>query len=494
MNPVKFRSVSCCLLAPEKSVNKLILPVCILVASSVSAFAADLPARPYTKAPAYVNPVYDWTGFYLGVNAGVGLGRDRVQHDPFQGPYSLYVSPQGAVGGGQIGYNWQTGSVLGPIVLGVEADIQAAGLNDDRTNINFGGLLTTTYSQKLDWFGTVRGRIGLARGPVLSYFTAGFAFGGVKTSVGQSLLGAPASFSTDRTQGGWVIGSGVEAALGGNWTGKIEYLYLDLGNKTDFTTPLFFPSNLNTEIREKIFRVGLNYRIGGNAAYTPVAAANWTGFYLGGNFGSGFGRDRSSLSVPVGPFIDTFNLAPTGFIGGVQAGYNWQAANWVFGVEADFQGSTQKDDKTCVLGCGFTVPGGQLGAAYDATLPWLATVRGRLGYSAGSTLFYATGGFAYGNVKTRITTNSFAGLVTNTFSADKSGWTAGAGIETPFTLLGLLGPNWTSKTEYLYVDLGSTSDNFIIGAVPATTTRSVTEHIFRTGVNYHFNSPVVAKY
>jgi outer membrane immunogenic protein len=231
-------------------------------------------------------------------------------------------------------------------------------------------------------------------------------------------------------------------------------------------------------------------RIRADASYQPVAAANWSGFYLGGNFGSGTGRDRASLSVPAIATVETFNLAPDGFNGGVQAGYNWQAANWVFGLETDFQGSSQKDNKTCVLTCG---SGGVL-AAYDATLPWLGTARGRVGYSVGSTLFYATGGYAYGDVKTRITTTSFVGVVTNTFSTTKSGWTAGAGIETPFTLLGLFGPNWTSKTEYLYVDLGSTSDTFIIGAVPATSTPSVTEHILRTGLNYHFNSPVVAKY
>ena len=83
---------------------------------------------------------------------------------------------------------------------------------------------------------------------------------------------------------------------------------------------------------------------------------------------------------------------------------------------------------------------------------------------------------------------------TQSLSNTKTGWTAGAGIETPFTLLGLLGPNWTTKTEYLYVDLGTTTDNFTLAVLPATATRSVTEHIFRTGINYHFNSPVVAKY
>ena len=379
--------------------KKYLLATALVGLGSAPTIAADLAARPYTKAPALA-AVYDWTGFYIGVNAGVGLGRNRLQHDWLGtgSPYSIYTSPQGGFGGGQIGYNWQTGSVLGPIVFGVEADIQGGGLSDDRTNFSDIGI-TTTYGQKLDWFGTARGRIGIANGPVLSYVTAGYAFGNVKTNATQTIGGVTTTFATDRTQGGWVVGSGVEAALGGNWTGKIEYLYLNLGNKTDVST-LLFATPINTEIRENIFRVGLNYRIGGNSAYAPVAAANWAGFYLGGNFGSGTGRDRSSLSIPAAPILETFNLAPDGINGGVQAGYNWQAANWVFGLEADIQGSTQKDNKTCVTFC---TPAA-ISAAYDATLPWFGTVRGRLGYSVGSTLFYATGGLAYGSIKTKITT------------------------------------------------------------------------------------------
>ncbi|WP_334361427.1 MULTISPECIES: outer membrane protein [unclassified Bradyrhizobium] len=468
--------------------KKYLLATALVGLGSAPTLAADLIARPYTKAPALA-AVYDWTGFYIGVNAGVGLGRDRFQHDVLGvgSVYSFYVSPQGGFGGGQIGYNWQTGSALGPIVFGVEADIQGAGLSDDRTTFNE-AVVARNYSQKLDWFGTARGRIGIANGPVLSYVTAGYTFGSVKTNASAAFGGFTNTFSNERTQGGWVVGSGVEAALGGNWTGKIEYLYLNLGNHSDIAT-LGAATPINTELRENIFRVGLNYRIGGKG-YAPVVAANWAGFYLGGNFGSGTGRDRSTLNLPAIGVFQTFNLAPDGINGGIQAGYNWQAANWVFGLEADIQGSTQQDDKTCVLSC---IPGG-VTAAYDATLPWFGTVRGRLGYSVGSTLFYATGGLAYGSIKTKIATTSFVGPVTQSFSHTNTGWTAGAGIETPFTLLGLLGPNWTTKTEYLYVDLGSTSDSFVFGAVPATTTRSVTEHVFRTGINYHFNSPVVAKY
>jgi outer membrane immunogenic protein len=461
---------------------KRILAGAALLGTAVSAQAADLAVKaPYYKAP--VALVYDWTGFYIGVNAGVGLGRDRAQHlIPGFSADSLYLSPQGGLGGGQIGYNLQTYSLLGPMVLGVEADIQGTGLRDSYPSVI--PLPGIAYSQKLDWFGTVRGRVGFAHGPVLSYVTAGYAYGSVNTSITE---GAVAAFSSgNRMQGGWTVGSGVEAALGSNWTGKIEYLYLNLGNKTDAFTALTVPQTLKTEIRENIFRVGLNYRIGGNSAYAPMEAANWTGFYIGGNFGSGTGRDRSTLAMPGFPVNEQFNLAPDGVNGGVQAGYNWQAANWVYGLEADIQGSSQRDNKTCVLSCAI------LSAAYDAKLPWFGTVRGRLGYSVGSTLFYATGGFAYGSIKTNI---NFSNVALASISATKGGWTAGAGIETPFTFLGLFGPNWTSKTEYLYVDLGSVSTvPFTIGATPFVASTSVKEHIFRTGLNYHFNSPVVAKY
>jgi outer membrane immunogenic protein len=469
--------------------NKYLLAAAFAGLASTPTIAADIEARPVAKAPVPA-AVYDWTGFYAGINAGVGVGRNRTLHDAIGNgsAYSLYLQPEGAIGGAQFGYNWQNSSPLGPFVLGIEADIQGSGLSDRRTNLNFGNLQVTRYDQSIDWFGTVRARFGWARGPVLGYATAGFAYADVHTSVSQSLGGLTGTFSSDGIRTGWTYGSGMEAALGGNWTGKIEYLYMNLGNRTD-TAVALTGTNFSTEFRQKVFRAGLNYRFGGPANYDPVATTNWAGLYLGGNWGSGVGRDRSSLNVPLGPFVDTFNLALSGFTGGVQAGYGWQSTNWVFAVEADFQGSALRDNRTCVLTC---TPG--VAAAYDATLPWWGTARGRLGYAAGPALFYVTGGYAYGNVRTKVTTNSFVGPVTTTFEGVQSGWTAGAGIETPFTLLGLLGPNWTNKTEYLYVDLGTRSDNFIIGATAATTSRSVTEHVFRSGVSYHFNSPVVAKY
>jgi outer membrane immunogenic protein len=446
--------------------KRILLASAAIFGTAVSAQAADMAAKaPYYKAP--IVAVYNWTGFYMGVNAGVGIGRDRTSHS-YTGD-SVYVSPQGGFGGGQIGYNWQGDSLLGPIVYGLEADIQGGDISGGGANVV--GPTQTTYGQKSDWFGTVRGRVGLATGPVLSYFTGGYAYGNVKSTITE---GGVTAFSRNKTEGGWTIGSGVEAALGGNWTGKIEYLYLNLGNRAD----AFGGQFTNTELRENIFRVGLNYRIGGNSMYTPVAAANWAGWYLGGNVGSGTGRSPTTLSG-LTPVPETFSLNADGINGGGQIGYNWQASNWVYGIETDIQASSQRDNKTAVV----------LGQVnYDQKLPWFGTVRGRLGYSVGSTLFYATGGYAYGGVKTKV---SALGTELINASSTKSGWTAGAGIETPFKLLGLFGPNWTSKTEYLYVDLGSTANTIVPGVV---TESKVTEHIFRTGLNYHFNSPIVAKY
>ena len=113
--------------------KRLLLASAAFLATTVGAHAADLPVKaPYTKAPP-LQAVYDWTGFYIGVNAGVGVGRDRTQHFQPGSFNSFYLAPEGAFGGGQIGYNWQTGSILGPLVYGIEADIQGADMSDGGT-------------------------------------------------------------------------------------------------------------------------------------------------------------------------------------------------------------------------------------------------------------------------------------------------------------------------------------------------------------------------
>src|ERR1700710_644021 len=284
--------------------KKILAGAAALLGTAVSAQAADMAVKaPYLKAP--VAMVYDWTGFYVGVNAGVGIGRDytRMALPALLGFEASYLTPQGGLGGAQVGYNYQVqNSFFGALVFGVEADIQGTGMRDTFSCLI--GCLpaqNNNFNQKLDWFGTVRGRIGIATGPVLSYVTGGWAYGSVKTTYTETLppggLANTGAFTSNQNRGGYVIGSGIEASLGGNWTGKIEYLWINLGDRLDQFTVNGVGHAMSTDIREQIFRVGLNSRCGGNVPSVPPPASNWAGFYIGANIGSGIGTDRSSYAL-----------------------------------------------------------------------------------------------------------------------------------------------------------------------------------------------------
>jgi outer membrane immunogenic protein len=253
---------------------------------STSAFAADLAARPYSKAPVYVEPVYNWTGFYIGGNVGYSWGRSRDTATLTNGAGTVLFTDiasrnmDGVVGGGQAGYNWQTSSWL----FGLEADFQGTGQRGDHVFTCPIGVCTPTtgvvsvfpgpavpvaLSQKLEWFGTVRGRVGVAVVPtVLLYATGGLAYGDVKTSATVAGLGTT---SSDNIRVGWTVGAGVEAAIGNSaWTAKLEYLYMDIGRSAGtFATTTgalgggTLVATYNSRITDNIVRAGLNYRFGG---------------------------------------------------------------------------------------------------------------------------------------------------------------------------------------------------------------------------------------
>ena len=175
-------------------------------------------------------------------------------------------------------------------------------------------------------------------------------------------------------------------------------------------------------------------------------------------------------------------LSPRGFDGGGIIGYNWQFGSWVAGVETDLQGSTGSGYLTCVFVCSAGIA-----TTVDQKLSWFGTFRARLGYAVGPALFYATGGAAYGQVKETITQN--APTASASFSHNKSGFAVGGGVENKLDLFGLLGPNWTTRTEYLYLDLGSISDSFVnpgLTPVAQTLNSNLHEHVWRTVVSYKF--------
>ena len=201
------------------------------VVALASANAADIyRGGGYKDGPGYV--AVNWSGFYAGVNAGYGSS-DNTD----------VLSPAGGFGGGQIGYNWQGMFGHPALVLGVEADIQGADISDSAYD----------NSSKMDWFGTVRGRLGYAFDRALIYATGGLAFGGVNND----------GFS--ETQTGWVIGGGLEYKLTPAWSVKGEYQYLDL-DANSFVGPLGDGTGTRTQV--STFRTGLNYHVGNG--YEPL--------------------------------------------------------------------------------------------------------------------------------------------------------------------------------------------------------------------------------
>ena len=220
----------------------------------------------------------------------------------------------------------------------------------------------------------------------------------------------------------------------------------------------------------------------------PVMAPlyNWTGFYVGSNAGYSWGSQDNSLVTSTGVTVQSNSDHLNGFVGGGQIGYNWQVNQWVFGLEADFQGSGQKADGSLLLpGSGFNIlviPTTSI--AYTDKLDWFGTVRGRVGYAMGDRgtwLPYLTGGWAYGHGSVSGTTTFGATATSFSGSQDYSGWTVGGGVEWAFA------DHWSAKVEYLYIDFG----NGPTLAANATGTLNIvsgtmTDNIVRAGVNYKF--------
>jgi outer membrane immunogenic protein len=251
------------------------------------------------------------------------------------------------------------------------------------------------------------------------------------------------------------------------------------------------------------------------AAQPPSAPApvySWTGFYVGGNLGYGWGNADNAVTF-IDPSFDLLGASPPtaghsetdklpGLIGGGQVGYNWQfLPHGVLGFEADWQDSGQKTSRSFVdsfvesdLGANTET----VNTNYDAKIAWFGTVRGRIGYAWEGLLFYGTAGLAYGEVKldgtlsetlnlTAVGPGIFSGTTPFNVSKVNAGWTVGAGIE------GALANNWTWKIEYLYLDLGSIAGASPAGALPPPDAGMLSEQsrftssILRVGLNFKLN-------
>jgi outer membrane immunogenic protein len=230
-------------------------------------------------APVYV-PVTTWTGFYVGANGGYAWGATDGKLDASSG-VGCYeycygygdgqrsLSPSGGFGGGQIGYNLQRDR----FVFGIEADLQGAGIEDSARVDMLGGDASAAAKSELNWFGTVRGRVGYTLDQTLVYFTGGLAFGGVKDTLSvMSPLGDMTKVSKDDTKTGFVLGGGLEHKLNPAWSIKAEYQYIDLGSTKlsadagDYCA--WATASLKEDHAYHTIRVGLNYHI--HDEYVPL--------------------------------------------------------------------------------------------------------------------------------------------------------------------------------------------------------------------------------
>jgi outer membrane immunogenic protein len=246
----------------------------------------------------------------------------------------------------------------------------------------------------------------------------------------------------------------------------------------------------------------------------PRAVYSWTGFYVGGNAGGAWGTFDATTTTSIAP-VGTFsyfvttdpgqiaaagaqNIRSTGFTGGFEAGYNFQASNWVFGLEGDIESFHLSGGTTSGPIVYLSVPSTTFTVNSNASTSWLATARGRVGFAADNWLFFATGGAAFTDLHGNFAfTDTFsAASESSSFSNTETGYTVGGGIEVGFW------GHWSLKAEYLYVDFGqisAVSTNLITGQNagfafhggaypenPFTHSFDLKANIARLGLNYRF--------
>jgi outer membrane immunogenic protein len=252
----------------------------LLAMSALAAFVAvDVASAADMELKAPPPPPVDvWGGWYVGLNVGGSFGRVRDTTNDGVLFSSMSSKLNGVIGGGQVGYNWHSGNWL----LGLEADIQGSSEHGTATtnipaSCGFGCIIAGTLApsitlsdqEKLVWFGTVRARAGILATPTwLLYATGGLAYGGIHSNeIVTTVVPVPAGFvaigattataNFNTTKAGYAAGGGVEGVVSGNWTVKLEYLFMDFGTFTNN----FAPIPLSTHVTDNIVRVGLNYHL-----------------------------------------------------------------------------------------------------------------------------------------------------------------------------------------------------------------------------------------
>ena len=378
-------------------------------------------------------PAFSWNGMYVGGHVGYGWSDfdDRISVAGISG--EITSKPDGWLGGAQIGYNvqfaphWLIGGEIDQTLADMSGTLRASGVPGTLGELNIRS------------FGSARTRFGYIADRTLFYVTGGMAW---------------ASLSDHDKYYGWTIGGGMEYALDPHWSVKLEYLFADFDGMQAHTSIINnFSIRESRDLTMNVVRAGINYRFGepgAQPAYNLPAKASWpardpwSGAYIG--LHGGYGRARLS-EADILPIPNA-----SGYFGGFQTGYNWHfAPAWLLGVEADASFGDISGD--------IGVPG----AIDKAEVDRIATARVRLGYVAGPSLWYVTGGVAAADLKWRISVPATFDLGIDTWNV---GWTAGGGIEYAIT------PDWSVKAEYLYLGIRQQDLDW-------------SAQTFKVGLNYH---------
>jgi opacity protein-like surface antigen len=216
----------------------------------IPAGAADLGRRHHARAPVVIPPpLYNWTGFYVGVNFGGAFSSEDVT---VGNGATFSTDPSGVLGGFQLGYNFMFSPNW---LLGIEAEF---GWTSAQGAGNFATATTAgSFTSNHNWYDTLAGRLGYTQGPWLYYVKGGGAW--MNADYRMVTAGAIVGGSTvNTTPGGFMIGAGAEYMLTPQWSAKVEYDYLDFGgNGLGFGIPVFGATNVNTRVHQ--FKVGGNY-------------------------------------------------------------------------------------------------------------------------------------------------------------------------------------------------------------------------------------------
>jgi outer membrane immunogenic protein len=412
--------------------------------------AADMVAPAPVPAP---TAGFNWTGFYVGVGGGFGAVNHKISTSAL-GPGLSFngLGGEGVFGELTVGYDHM---LTNRFLLGGFIDTHVGNIGPSLKVTAIPGFpdidLTNSYG-----FDAIA-RVGyLLNGSTLGYVLGGYTWEHFKLDTGA--LG----FDYDDNRSGYVLGVGMETAIGHNWTIKAEYRYANYGDDA------VIPGFLNIEPSTHTFHIAANYRFGAEGTGPAIASPvyDWSGFYVGAAVGAGeVVHDLSLLGA-----ADLNGIGGEGVFGELNAGYDHDFGGFVAGIMVDGNVSGISTD--------LDIGGGGGSGSLDADYGF--DILGRVGMKVNpSTLAYVLGGYSWGHFKLGGSGPAFGGA--GSYDWSSSGFSVGGGLETAVST------HMTLGIEYRYAQFADKDFSSLLGAPPGSLKVEPSSHTVRVGLKYKFN-------